>query len=381
MRTLIVGGGVAGLTLAALLRQRGGSPVVVERSGQSGEEGGYMLGLYYLGTRVLHGLGLFEEARRRSVPMEWYEIRDGHGQLTHRYELAELTRRTGPVMGIGRPELIRLLREGLGDLPMRMETTPSAIRAGGREVEVDFDDGTSGAFDLVVGADGLHSATRDMVLSDDEYAYRETGWGGWVCWTDAALAPTDTFIECWGAGHFVGLYPTPQRLGLFMGGPLSSLDRARPDEFLAAVRAEVRPEAGAVADALAAVNVSSDTFFWDFHDCRCTTWRRGRVVLVGDAATGFLPTAGIGASMAMESAAVLADVLSRTDADGVERALGLYETRRRDRVESAQETSRDLGKLMFVESPALAWGRNQLVKHYPLERFVRSLAELMDEPI
>jgi 2-polyprenyl-6-methoxyphenol hydroxylase-like FAD-dependent oxidoreductase len=354
---------------------------VVERSGQSGEEGGYMLGLYYLGTRVLHGLGLFEEARRRSVPVEWYEIRDGRGQLTHRYELAELTRRTGPVMGIGRPELIRLLREGLGDLPVRMETTPSAIRAGGREVEVDFDDGTSGAFDLVVGADGLHSATRDMVLSDDEYAYRETGWGGWVCWTDAARAPTDTFMECWGAGHFVGLYPTRQRLGLFMGGPLSSLDRARPDEFLAAVRAEVRPDAGAVADALAAVNVSSDTFFWDFHDCRCTTWRKGRVVLVGDAATGFLPTAGIGASMAMESAAVLADVLSRTDADGVERALGLYETRRRERVESAQETSRDLGKLMFVESPALAWGRNQLVKHYPLERFVRSLAELMDEPI
>lgn len=65
--------------------------------------------------------------------------------------------------------------------------------------------------------------------------------------------------------------------------------------------------------------------------------------------------AGIGASVAMESAAALADVLSCTDARYVELALRLFETRRRDRVEAAQDCSWEMGRTMFVRSPLLAW--------------------------
>jgi 2-polyprenyl-6-methoxyphenol hydroxylase-like FAD-dependent oxidoreductase len=59
---------------------------------------------------------------------------------------------------------------------------------------------------------------------------------------------------------------------------------------------------------------TADMFYWRLDDCRAPSWRAGRVALLGDSACGFLPTAGIGASMAMESAAVLADELDRTDA-------------------------------------------------------------------
>lgn len=69
---------------------------------------------------------------------------------------------------------------------------------------------------------------------------------------------------------------------------------------------------------------------------------RGRTTLVGDAAAAFLPTASVGASMALESAAVLADELSRTDPAYVPNALALYERRRRTRVEAAQTQSRHL---------------------------------------
>lgn len=381
LRVLIVGGGIAGLTLAALLRRHGLSPVVIDRSDLAGEEGGYMLGLYYLGSRVLHGLGLFEEFRTRSSEMRRYEIRDGHGDLVHDYDLEEMTRRVGPLRGITRPALVRLLREGVDDLPIRTNTTVEHLEDDANEVRVKLSDGSVERFDLVVGADGLHSTTRETILDEDEYEYWDTGWAGWVCWAEEGSAPPDTYTECWGPGRFVGLYPVKGRVGVFFGGPAEHVEAAGPEAVLAELRTEIRPETRPVGPVVSNLNVPGDAFFWRFHDCRASVWRKGRVVLLGDAATGFLPTAGIGASMAMESAAALADELSRTDGGWIERSLDLYELRHRRRVEKAQENSRELGRMMFVESTALAWGRDQLVKRYSLERLIKSIASMMDEPI
>jgi 2-polyprenyl-6-methoxyphenol hydroxylase-like FAD-dependent oxidoreductase len=232
-----------------------------------------------------------------------------------------------------------------------------------------------------VAADGLHSETRDRVLGKNEYHNRETGWGGWVGWADPSLAPIDTYVECWGAGRFVGLYPTADRLGVFFGGPVTDVREADPAAVLKDLSSDMGPNAGVVADVLKALALGDDPFYWDFHDCRSARWRSGSVVLLGDAAAGFLPTAGVGASMAMESAAALADELSRTGTDRIAQALELYERRHRARVERAQDSSRHMGRLMFVESRPLAWGRDQLVKLYSLEQLIQSVATMMDEPI
>lgn len=126
---------------------------------------------------------------------------------------------------------------------------------------------------------------------------------------------------------------------------------------------------------------SAELFFWRLSDVRSTDWQRGRVVLLGDAAAAFLPTAGIGASMAMESAAVLADELSRTDARFVEHALTLYVKRRRERVEAIQDDSRQLARLVFVKSATLGHMRDLLMQFYSLERLASSVAKAFDEPI
>jgi 2-polyprenyl-6-methoxyphenol hydroxylase-like FAD-dependent oxidoreductase len=124
-----------------------------------------------------------------------------------------------------------------------------------------------------------------------------------------------------------------------------------------------------------------DRFFWSFHDCRSHYWHNGRVVLLGDAAAGFLPTAGVGASMAMESAAALSDELSRTNAKRVEQALDLYEKRHRRRVEDAQKNSRELARIMFVRSKPVDWLREKLLKFYSVEDLIRSIARIMEGPI
>lgn len=220
-----------------------------------------------------------------------------------------------------------------------------------------------------------------MILEDSDFSYWETGWGGWVSWVDPSLAPLDTYVESWGPGRFVGLYPTPDRLGVFIGGPSEEVQTRGPVGFLDEVRRDLAPNARPLGEVLESVSLDDDPFYWDFHDCRVETWSKGRVVLLGDAATGFLPTAGIGASMAMESASALADELSRTGPDWVAQSLGVYARRRRPRVEAAQNSSRNLGRFMFLKSRPLAWGRDELVKHFSLESLIQSIADMMEEPI
>jgi 2-polyprenyl-6-methoxyphenol hydroxylase-like FAD-dependent oxidoreductase len=122
-------------------------------------------------------------------------------------------------------------------------------------------------------------------------------------------------------------------------------------------------------------------FRWRMADVRAPHWVRGRVALVGDAAAAFLPTAGIGASMALESAAVLADELSRTDGHYLPNALELYERRRRRRVQAAQNQSRRLARMMFVRSSALARVRNRALSFTRMEQLIGPLIADLRRPI
>ena len=88
MRILTVGGGVAGLTLVALLRQRAFEPMAIEKSDAYGEAG-YVLTLWSLGGRVLRGLGLTERYREESLPLDRYAVHDSNGRLLKSFRMGE----------------------------------------------------------------------------------------------------------------------------------------------------------------------------------------------------------------------------------------------------------------------------------------------------
>jgi 2-polyprenyl-6-methoxyphenol hydroxylase-like FAD-dependent oxidoreductase len=116
-------------------------------------------------------------------------------------------------------------------------------------------------------------------------------------------------------------------------------------------------------------------------DLRASRWTQGRLALVGDAAAAVLPTAGIGASMALESAAALADELSRADAFSAPKALALYERRRRRRTERAQTLSRRLARMTFVRSRPISTARNLMLAHSSVESLVAPLLRDLRRPI
>ncbi|WP_293323490.1 NAD(P)/FAD-dependent oxidoreductase [Parvibaculum sp.] len=377
LRILIVGAGIAGVTLAALLKQRGEAPVLIEKN-PAGTPGGYMLGLLPLGGRVLHGLGLHDAYLAESRPMNAYEFNGMSGKRLRHYSLTPIMERYGAYQGIERGALLDLLHGSLGDLPVHYGTTIRDLAQDEGGVDVTFDDGSHHRFDLVVAADGIHSTTRDFILSADEYTPYRTGWGGWVMWTDAPSAMGGTYRELWGPGWGMGLYPVKDRTGIFLAGRIDALKEKSARSLVDKLKTQLGKRKGPFADALESLEPEDEPFFWDLDDGRAKRWSKGRVVLLGDAAAAFLPTAGAGASVAMDSAAALADELSRTDAAGMTRALTLYEKRQRSRVETAQDGSRSLARLMFVNSPALVRLRNASMYLYTQKRLLKSLDRMIE---
>lgn len=379
MRILIVGAGIAGLALAGLLKQRGLAPRVVERATDFSHLG-YALGLYPLGSRILYGLGVHDDFAAKSRPMQIYRVCDGSGTPIRDYALGELFGPYGPIGMIERAALMDLLSTAARGVPIAMATTVSALDDRGDEVRVTFSDGSSNAFDLVVGADGVHSQLRDMVLG--ALPLRRTGWGGWFWWSDVDPLPQGLALECWGAGRMLGSYAMAGRAAVFAGGPLEA---TAPDVLRGSALPLRRHFAGMSGDAAALLDSMPEdlagAFFWSLDDVRTERWVRGRVALIGDAACAFLPTAGVGASMALESAAVLADELTRTDARRLPLALALYEKRRKPRTEGAQADSRRVARLMFVRSGALAAARDVLLRFLTAEQVMRNIVRSHAEPI
>ena len=175
-----------------------------------------------------------------------------------------------------------------------------------------------------------------MILTDSEVEHFDTGWGEFLGWCDTMPSEEGTYRELWGTDWFKGLYPVPRRTGVFFGGRNVNLKNSDPFAYVDELLGRSLP-APFVAT-LRTINRSKKPIYWQMTDIRSKVWSCHRSVLLGDAATAFLPTAGVGASTAMDAAAALADELSRASNDRLSFALKLYERRQRPRTEAAQKT-------------------------------------------
>ena len=379
MRVLIVGAGVAGLTLAAKLRQQGREPVVVERVPGNGDAG-YGISLWSLGSCILHGLGVYAEFIARGLVSRRYELADHSGEVLQSLDLSVLTDSTGPMMMLSRTDLIDLLRKACGDLSIRYATTPEKIAQAGETVRVVFSDGSEAAFDLVVGCDGIHSNVRSQVFPQPEIF--DTKWMLWTWWGREGLIPPDVIRDYWGRGFFFGAYPVPGRCMFVAGLPADAVED--PHGPAGTVRPVIAAALNELIDRAEEVRLAIEDvqtlLAWPMTDVRAHEWYSGRIALCGDACTAFLPTAGVGASNAMRSAAALADELSKADAAHVPWALEMYGKRCRRIVEKNQDDSRKAARLVFVESRTVGWGRDQLIKHYPARRMLKQIVRSMRQP-
>ncbi len=219
----------------------------------------------------------------------------------------------------------------------------------------------------------------------------DTTWGGWVCWAEAD-DDQSAVDEIWGDGFFLGMYPVEGAVGVFLGCP-DTRQPLGPRRFAGEVRSRLTELTPRIDACLTAVAEAESPFFWPLRDSRARRWSHGRTVLLGDAAAGFLPTAGIGAGMAMESAGVLADELSAlgdrpstassadsSAASGTVTALERFEARQRPRVEAAHDNSRSLARLMFGRSRLFAFARDQAFRVISIRSALKPILQLLESP-
>lgn len=406
LRILVVGAGIAGITVTQLLRRQGRHPVLIERSRDSetmtdDDHAGYMLALMPMVDAVFADLGVREHYRESSVAIDRYALHTHTGETLREDRLGSLLARYGEYRGIARGELITVLSTetcpvsfdsslvSLAAVDSATGADSAAETATGSESRPTWVEVSTGVhsednhlhsaeFDLVIIADGLGSHSRRLVPGGSSESFVDTAWGGWVAWAPAD-ADTDRVDELWGDGFFLGAYPVKDKIGIFLGGP-DSREPLGPTRFVTEVRSRLTILSPRIDAALTAVAEAEDPYFWSLRDFRSAQWATENTVLLGDAAAGFLPTAGIGAGMSMESARMLAASLAHTSLSRLPAALARYEAVQRPRVEQAQSTSRQLARLMFYLPRAMTSLRELLFKLVSIKSALTPIIDLLKHP-
>jgi 2-polyprenyl-6-methoxyphenol hydroxylase-like FAD-dependent oxidoreductase len=369
-RILIVGGGIAGLALGRALRKQGFGPEIIERAA-SWPAGGTGLYLPGNGVRALAALGLADAVLARAVRMSHQRILDHTGRQLGEIALGKLWNPVGPCVGIARGALHRILLEGAAEVPMRLGTTLTTLSQNGDEVDVSFDDGAAATYDLVVGADGIRSSIRQLAFGG--VRPRHVGQVSWRFLVDHSGAP-ETWTAMLGQRRaFLAMPVGPNRLYCY--ADLAALATEDPtDRDLFRFRALFGDFAEPVPSILRELESVDAIHFSPIEEVVLDTWVQGRVVLIGDAAHATSPNMAEGASMALEDALVLTQVLATHGS--LAEALSAFRERRRARIRWVRQRTHRRDRIRALPAPL----RNLALRLAGPALYRRDYRPLFDEP-
>lgn len=350
-RILITGASIAGTTAAWWLGRAGFDVTVVERA-PAFRDGGQNVDVRGIGRTILREMGLERAALARGTGEEGTAWVDAAGRAKARFM-------AGDAEGEGPTAEMEILRGDLARLLYEASERHAAFRFGdgiARAEEngaITFASGTTERYDAVIVAEGVGSATREQVFARENEPR----------WMDLTIAyftiprtPDDDRLWRWynaPGSRSISLRPDPYgttRAMLSVHGPLpeaQNWDAARQKAFL---RERFRDAGWEARRVLAGLDETDDFYFDVLRQVRMPRWSRGRIALTGDAAWCVTPLAGIGATLAITGARVLAGELAR--GDDVPGALAAYERAMRPMVEQAQGVPKIAPRLMHPRSQA-----------------------------
>ena len=350
-KALIVGGGIGGLTAGIALRQKGIEVEIIERDPNWTVYGVGIIQQMNV-IRAMNQLGVLENYLSRSYGFDSTTLFVGPGGVQDaKFDTPKLAGPSNPSnAGIRRTDLQKVLAEGAAaaGAKVRLGLTVSRMDDDGAGVDVAFSDGSAGRYDIVVGADGVFSATRRAIMPD---APAPTYTGQWVWRYNLPRPDAMDGIHIF-AGPFNGgfvpmsdelmyvfmLSAEPDTKPLPVAGAAAAM-RARakmPPPQFAAILDQITDDAGVVARPLETIFLEGD-------------WHKGRVVLLGDAVHASTPHLAQGAGMAIEDGLVLADELTKTD-DPIA-AFAAYRARRMPRVAHVAKNSVRIGEMQMGKIP------------------------------
>lgn len=341
-KALIIGCGIAGPALAMYLQRVGITPIIYEAQPEPRDEAGFFLNLAPNGLSVLTALGVEDQVVEHGTPTTAIVFQNHQAKRLGLLPATTLLIKRGVLNKVLREEAVRCgVQVEFGKRLQAIETTSH------NSVVARFVDSSEAHGDLLIGCDGLHSRTRRLILPDAP----KPRYSGLIDSGGFAHAPgvppsNGVFTMTFGTKGFFGYQALPSGEVYWFENFHEPAEPSRQeleaisnhawqDKLLELHRHDHGP--------IGHIIRSTDRIgCWPNYDLPpLPTWHSGPVCLIGDAAHAMLPSAGQGASMALEDAAVLAKCLR--DFPDTERAFVTFEALRRDRVEALSKEARRNG--------------------------------------
>ena len=380
-RVLISGASITGPTLAYWLHRYGFDVTIVEKS-PTLRRGGYGVDVRGAAISVLEQMGILDQVRAADTQMTGVYFVDSHGKMKGRISEASIGNQQGADIEVMRDELTNILYQLTKDTTRYIwGDSITAIRETEEGALVQFAHGEPQVFDLVIGADGLHSNVRNLVFGDEAQFKRSLG-----CYI--SIFSTHNYLNL---DHCQQLYTTPGKtvgmysardnteakgLFVFQSGPLH-YDRHNPDSQKRLISDAFSGHHGWETERLLhTMQDATDFYFDEICQIHMPSWSKGRVALVGDAAYGPSPLSGQGTSLALVGAYVLAGELHAA-LDDYDKAFANYEQEMRTFVEKNQKIGLVAADSMIESSNFKILLRNGMLRFPFLMKFMFNMVTKM----
>jgi len=362
-KVLIVGGGVGGLSAAALLARQGIDVDVIERRA---EDFVYGVGIIQPpnALRALKKIGVLEKCFEAGFQSDERRAFDAEGNPLGTSILRRLADADhGATNFLPRPKLHEILTDAAltAGARLRLGVMVAELVQNDRGVGVKFSDGRHACYDLLIGADGIRSQIRSLLFGDTV----QPQFTGHAVWRFTTARPADLTYNClfYGVGAKAGLVPlSRESMYLLLVTNEPGNPRVPSGRFAEMLRQRLIQFGGIVATVRNAIEPNSKIVYSPIEEVILPgPWHKGRIVVIGDAAHASSPHLAQGAAMALEDAVVLAEMVSECDGS-IDSMLQDFYERRAPRCRYVQEQSHIVGDIGQIVDPAACQLRNEQIR-------------------
>ena len=373
---LISGAGIAGPTLGFWLNKAGFSTTIVETAPQL-RTGGYVVDFWGLGYDIAERMGLVSDINRVGYHMRELKMVDDAGHRAAGFGTRVLHELAGGrFITIGRSDLSSLIFDKVKDTSeLLFGNEIVGLEEQENCVNVEFKKGHPRQFDLVIGADGLHSGVRELVFGPQDQFEKPLGYSVAVFEAPNYRPRDEKVYVAYGLpGRQLARFAMHDDRTLFLfvisndyGVPGHGADLSEQKAFLRTAFEDGEWECPNVLNEL---DRTDDLYFDRVSQIRMESWSRGRVALVGDAAFCVSLLAGQGTALAMTAAYVLAGELARSNGRHVE-AFEAYENLLRPYLANKQNAAVGFARSFAPKTRFGLFFRNQVLKAFRIPGLAR----------
>jgi 2-polyprenyl-6-methoxyphenol hydroxylase-like FAD-dependent oxidoreductase len=352
LKILVIGAGIAGPAICYWLKRFGFSPVLIEKSAAI-RKGGQALDIRGVATHIAREMGVYDQICDKRTRIECGRFVDAAGNVLHEEHGEKFGFRQDDEVEILRGDLVEILMKAIADVPCYFNQSVVSLQQNEDKVTVNFNNGKVEDYDIVIAADGIHSATRRMVFDKNEYQLVPLGSYFSTFTIPNYLGLSHMDLECEAHQKMVSINsdndPEKAMAGFMFRSQHVLKDIRDEQEQKQFLRDTFRDFGWEVPTILNKMSESDDFYFDMIMQVKMNNWTKGRIALVGDAGYCPSPFSGQGNNLAFVGAYILAGELKAANGNYVQ-AFARYNELLHSFVEANQEFGVWVSKSFLVEN-------------------------------